>query len=94
MKEIVVFMGFLVVIYTAIWMFIFVKQKFVLGRRKITVGGDIRRGERDEKILPIIIAGVSAYEDSLKNKKRLIKKKVYKVVKQNISWWRMAGRTG
>jgi len=90
MREALVLVVFLVFLFIVLWIIVNGLEK-PLKRSEIN-GHDKREEVFRNKDLPIIIAGVMAYEESLKEKGPKRKREFYRTKEDKISWWRILGR--
>ena len=61
-----------------------------LGTRKLLKKE--KRGEPIEDIIPVIVAGITAYESSEKEAEEAVKRNIYDIKGDKFSLWKMGGR--
>ena len=91
MKEILIFAGYLGLFLCAFWMIVaFLERRLTIVRRNREVSSEEDKG--DEIPVPVIMAGIKAYESCFVAEKKKIKRMIYQPKKETVSWWKIRGR--
>ena len=91
MVEILIFAGYLGLFLCAFWMIVaFLERRLTILRRNREVSSEEDKG--DEIPVPVIMAGIRAYESSLVAEKKKIKRMIYQPKKETVSLWKIRGR--
>ena len=91
MKEILIFAGYLGLFLCAFWMIVaFLERRLTIVRRNREVSSEEDKG--DEIPVPVIMAGIKAYESCFVAEKKKIKRKMYKPKEETVSLWKIRGR--
>jgi len=91
MVEILIFAGYLGFLLCAFWMIVaFVERRLTILRRNREVSSEEDKG--DEIPVPVIIAGIKAYESCFVAEKKKIKRMIYQPKKETVSLWKIRGR--
>ena len=91
MKEILIFAGYLGLFLCAFWMIVaFLERRLTIVRRNREVTSEEDKG--DEIPVPVIMAGIKAYESCFIAEKKKIKRMIYQQKKETVSLWKIRGR--
>jgi hypothetical protein len=91
MKEILIFAGYLGLFLVAFWMVVaFVEHRLTIVKSNRGVSGEEDNG--DEIPVPVIIAGIKAYESCFVAEEKKIKRMMYKPKEAPVSLWKIKGR--
>jgi hypothetical protein len=91
MREILIFAGYLGVFLCAFWMIVaFLERRLTIVRRNREVSTEEDNG--DEIPVPVIMAGIKAYESCFVAEKKKIKRMMYKPKEETVSLWKIRGR--
>ena len=90
MKGLIIFLICIVFVVTC---YFIIKSKNVFKYRGIKKIFKKKIKEKDlNGVLPVIVAGIAAYESSFKVDKRVFKRDFYKRRREEVSLWRIKGR--
>jgi hypothetical protein len=91
MKEILIFAGYLGLFLLAFWMLVaFLERRLTIVKSNRGVSGEEDKGE--EIPVPVIMAGIKAYESCFVAEKKKIKRMIYKPKEETVSLWKIRGR--
>ena len=91
MVEILIFAGYLGFFLCAFWMIVaFLERRLTILRRNREVSSEEDKG--DEIPVPVIMAGIRAYESCFVAEKKKIKRMIYQPKKETVSLWKIRGR--
>ena len=91
MKEILIFAGYLGLFICAFWMIVaFLERRLTIVRRNREVTSEEDKG--DEIPVPVIMAGIKAYESCFVAEKKKMKRMIYQPKKETVSLWKIRGR--
>ena len=91
MKEILIFAGYLGLFLFVFWMIVaFLERRLTIVRRNREVSSEEDKG--DEIPVPVIMAGIKAYESCFVAEKKKIKRMIYQPKKETVSLWKIRGR--
>jgi hypothetical protein len=91
MKEIFIFAGYLGLFIVAFWMVVvFVERRLTIVKSNRAASNEEDKG--DEIPVPVIIAGIKAYESCFVAEEKKIKRKIYKPKEAPVSLWKIKGR--
>jgi len=91
MKEILVFAGCLGLFLCVFWMIVaFLERRLTIVRKNREAISEEDKG--DEIPVPVIMAGIKAYESCFVAEKKKIKRMIYQPKKETVSLWKIRGR--
>jgi len=91
MKEILVFAGYLGLFLLAFWVVVaFLERRLAIVKSNRLVSSEEDKG--DEIPVPVIMAGIKAYESCFVVEKKKIKRMIYKPKEETVSLWKIRGR--
>jgi len=91
MKEILIFAGYLGVFLFVFWMIVaFLERRLTIERRKREMISEEENG--DPLPVPVIMAGIKAYESCFVEENKKIKRVIYQPKEETVSLWKIRGR--
>ena len=91
MKEILIFAGYLGLFLFVFWMVVaFVERRLSIVKSNRELSGE--EDKEDEIPVPVIIAGIKAYESCFVTEEKKVKRMMYKPKEAPVSLWKIKGR--
>lgn len=93
MKEILVLAVCLGVVLIVLWVVVVLLEKVKEGMAKEGLEGkETGKEEGSDNLVPVILAGIMAYDGGLALRTKKKRRVVYKGKEEKVSWWRMKER--